>query len=482
MSTLEPHAPRLRPRAPSPAAGEARPRVENPASPAGHLAVTSFDVPAGALEDPWRGLEGALQAPTWFAWSDERRGVAFVASGVAAQWSRAKAGPLGMPGGAGDPRFRWREQFAAHPNAPLVLAGRGFASGCAALSTSPWRGLPGVRFWVPNWIVFRRPETRGALAVARQGNRPQGPGAANFLAHARVHRAAATTSLRWRSVPSLETYQARVADAVGTLRENHPAGGLEKVVLCRTAVATSDEGPFDAAATLRALRRDHPDAIVFGVGFGDGRAFVGATPELLAHVTAGHLFTQAVAGTAPAGAPDAALLASDKDRHEHALVVDGIVATLAPLAARIDGADAPPRVARAGRIQHLVTPLEAPLKDGSGVLDVVDRLHPTPALCGTPRDAAAAYVRRHEGVDRGWYGAPVGWTSPDGDGTFAVAIRSALLDGRHAYAYAGAGVVAASDPRREREETEQKLTTLATALRSSKLRPSSGVTEPRGVS
>jgi len=119
----------------------------------------------------------------------------------------------------------------------------------------------------------------------------------------------------------------------------------------------------------------------------------------------------------------------------------------------------------AGRIRHLVTPISAHLESSAGLLAAVDRLHPTPALCGTPRDQARAFITAHEGIDRGWYGGPIGWTSAGGDGTFAVAIRSALLQANQAHAFVGAGLVAASEPAREWSETEQKLTTLAPALR-----------------
>lgn len=239
-------------------------------------------------------------------------------------------------------------------------------------------------------------------------------------------------------------------------------GALEKVVLARTLVATLDEGQISVAATARALCDAFPDATVYVVTLPNGDVLCGATPELIANVRDGVLRTQAVAGTGTSEA----LLRSDKDRHEHHLVVTDIVTSLeqlglAPRVAQI------PNVVPSGDIAHLVTPIEAELPTGLGVLDVVEQLHPTAALCGTPRDRARAWIAEHEGFDRGWYGGPIGWADDHGNGTFVVALRCALIaaNRQEVRCFGGAGIVAGSDPRLEGDETAAKMRAARQCLR-----------------
>ncbi len=266
---------------------------------------------------------------------------------------------------------------------------------------------------------------------------------------------------------SIGSWRARVRAIV----EACDHGALNKVVPAR---ATRFEAPagrrFSARATLAALVERHPEAHVFGFTEGH-RAFVGASPELLARLDGRRLETHALAGTAPRGvdpAEDArlgaALLARDKDRREHRVVVEAITAALDPLAAAVmvDGA---PRLRRLPGIQHLETAISARLRPGVALDDIVDRLHPTPALGGEPRAAALEWLARTEPLDRGWYGGPVGWLGADGAGVAAVAIRSALIVGPRAWAFAGAGVVAGSDPDAEWAESALKLRTVGQALR-----------------
>ncbi len=170
-------------------------------------------------------------------------------------------------------------------------------------------------------------------------------------------------------------------------------------------------------------------------------------------------------GTTPGadGALARALLASAKDRHEHELVVRAIRDSIAPLCDRLDVPEAPQVLALAN-VQHLLTPITAHLAARCRLLDLVDRLHPTPAVAGHPRAAALHELRERERIERGWYAGPVGWMNLDGDGELAVAIRSALLSGNQATLYAGAGIVAGSDPEAELAETRLKLQPLLSAL------------------
>ena len=136
-------------------------------------------------------------------------------------------------------------------------------------------------------------------------------------------------------------------------------------------------------------------------------------------------------------------------------MVESIERALTPLCDEVTVG--PRRLARAGDVHHIVTGIDATPRPGTTVVDAVAALHPTAALCGTPRAEAAAWIAEHEGFDRGWYGAPIGWLGPDGDGVFAVAIRSVLLSRSEATAFVGAGIVRGSSPDAEWRETEAKL-------------------------
>lgn len=240
---------------------------------------------------------------------------------------------------------------------------------------------------------------------------------------------------------------------------------LRKVVLCRTRrVAFSREPDLLRAVALLEARHRSCARFLFEQG---GATFLGATPERLLSVRGRRAVTEALAGTLPriGGDEDARrrLLASDKDRAEHAFVVDAIRAALAPScdALSIPGA---PLVRTLPHVHHLATPIAGLLAGRAHVLDLAARLHPTPALCGTPRAEARAFLLAREPEPRGWYGGGAGWIDASGDGEIAVAIRSAIAVRRTAWIYAGAGIVSGSDPVSEYEETTIKERAMREAL------------------
>jgi salicylate biosynthesis isochorismate synthase len=159
----------------------------------------------------------------------------------------------------------------------------------------------------------------------------------------------------------------------------------------------------------------------------------------------------------------AALLTSDKERREHELVVTAIADTLRKLGASVEHA-AQPGVRSLRHVHHLATPIVGRCAEPLHVLEVAERLHPTPAVGGTPTATAIEWIRTHEREPRGWYAAPIGWFDRDGDGELAVGIRSGLLEGEHAHLWAGCGIVAASQPARELAETTVKLRALRGAM------------------
>ncbi len=244
---------------------------------------------------------------------------------------------------------------------------------------------------------------------------------------------------------------------------------LHKVVLARTLTVQS-EHPIALIDLLQRLGETCPNCFRFLVEFQAGAAFAGATPERLISIQQGFLRTAAVAGSIRRGvtpAEDQALgddlLRSVKNRHEHTLVTDYLRTRLAPFTANLNMPETP-TLLRLPNIQHLYTPFEGNLRQGCGPLDVLDALHPTPAVGGMPLNAALDFIRRCEGFARGWYAGPIGWLDADGNADFAVAIRSALFHPRQMTLFGGAGIVAGSDPDREWDETSLKMQFLLNAL------------------
>lgn len=277
------------------------------------------------------------------------------------------------------------------------------------------------------------------------------------------------------TVPAPAEHRARVAAAVQTL--NDPAGGLQKVVLARALRLVAD-GVIDARTVVRRLVDADPAANVYFADLTaagaqhDGRALLGASPELLVARRGDVVSCRPFAGSAPRfadpaadEASGAALAASAKNRHEHAVVIDEIRKALDPLCVDLQIAPTPQLSATAA-VWHLNTPITARLRDTrTSALDLAIALHPTPAVGGVPADAASALINRLEG-DRGFYAGAVGWCDAAGDGRWVVSIRCAQLsaDRRSADAHAGGGIVAESDPDDELAETTTKFTTILTAL------------------
>jgi isochorismate synthase len=288
------------------------------------------------------------------------------------------------------------------------------------------------------------------------------------LAEQENYSVAADQSARIRSrveVPLADGWKARVAGAVSRLRQ----GDLEKVVLAR-AVQLEAIDDFRPEKVLRRLRSNGPAATVFAVAQRE-RCFVGATPERLVKLTDGVVSVDCLAGSIARGVDveddarlAAVLLASAKDRAEHEAVVKTVQDALAAVCEPIRRPSDTPKVVVSRNVQHLSTPLRGRLIGGHCVLDLVERLHPTPAVGGVPRLEAMTAIREGEGFDRGWYAGPVGWVDADGEGEFAVALRSGLLDRRNATLFAGAGIMADSDPDAEYVETGLKLKPMLMAL------------------
>ena len=274
----------------------------------------------------------------------------------------------------------------------------------------------------------------------------------------------------WAAVaePSLEAYRAAVAGAL----ERMERGDLRKVVLSRSLRLTSSL-PIDASALLRELAQDN-EVTGFCVplpGANGPRALVGATPELLLAKTGAAILSHPLAGSArrlPETSADhdaaQALRASEKDNREHEEVVSAILDQLAPYCSQL-GAPEGTQIVSTASMWHLGTRIVGRLRDAAtSSVELASLLHPTPAVCGTPRAAAAKAIAELEGYDRGFYAGAVGWCDAAGDGVWHVAIRCAEIAGNEARLYAGAGIVRGSDPALEGEETSAKFAALLRAL------------------
>jgi isochorismate synthase len=246
------------------------------------------------------------------------------------------------------------------------------------------------------------------------------------------------------------------------------AESLDKVVPARH-VRVRGTRAFHAGSILRRLAHHYPGCLLLGVSQGN-RSLVAATPERLVALHNGTINCDALGGTGEASGDPVRdnllahrLLQDQKTRHEHALVVEHLRQALGRVSAHVSVPDTP-AVLPLGHLQHLWTPIKAQCRPGTTLLDLAALLHPTPAVSGTPVTAARAWLAAHEPFQRGWYTGGIGWLQADGNGELAVLLRCALLSGSEADLYAGAGIVADSDPKAELHETELKLNAVKRAL------------------
>ncbi len=253
-----------------------------------------------------------------------------------------------------------------------------------------------------------------------------------------------------------ESWSEQVGEIVERIRE----GVFDKVVAARHCVVELETGA-GSLDVLKRLEQRFPGCTRFALWRGDA-AFLGATPELLISRRGSMVLSEALAGSTAHG--DAArMMASSKEREEHQLVVKAILKALEPFCESLRS-DAEPSVRELPNVLHMQTAIEGRLREPTHVLSLVRALHPTPAVGGVPTKEAISWIIEHEALARGWYSAPIGWADASGDGEFVVALRSGLLRDGKAWVYAGAGIMADSDPEAEYAETELKMQALLGAL------------------
>lgn len=349
------------------------------------------------------------------------------------------------------------EWLTAAPDVPGPWFG-GFAFDGARARAPEWAGFGTASFILPRCAVATRGGRTWALAFceAVEGEDPRAlldrwlDVATQWAAQAA--RQGGGTSF------ALEEDRAHWDALVGRSLEEISSGRAEKIVAARRVrVALWDEPTIEHV--LRRLADAEPWSTTFLMRGSDGSVFVGATPETLVRSDGTTVSVDALAGTLADGASGPM---EDKLLREHHVVVDGIVRALSALPARVE-ADPVPRLRTLRHVRHLFTPVTAHLDPSRTVADATATLHPTAAIAGAPREAAVAFLREHEGFDRGWYAGAIGVVGPERT-HLCVALRSALLRGRHAWAYAGAGLVAGSEASAEWDETSLKLRTILGAF------------------
>lgn len=264
-------------------------------------------------------------------------------------------------------------------------------------------------------------------------------------------------------------YRQAVGDAVARMNN----GEFDKVVLARTLTAHYDQ-PLNITEVFTNLTLQQPRAYTFSVKLpGSNEYLMGASPELVFKTEENGCFqTHPLAGSAkrseePGGIEDMQigeqLMRSAKDRAEHATVVDDIRSRLAPLTQQMN-VPAVPELMTTPQLWHLGTKITGVLQGHLSSLDGARAIHPTPAICGTPRDIALDAIQKYEDFDRGYFGGLVGYMDANGNGSWALVLRCARVSAHQATLFAGAGIVSASQPDSEHSETATKLGTFGRVL------------------
>ena len=338
-----------------------------------------------------------------------------------------------------------------------------------AVASIPYADVRPAEAVVPSRAAIRPvPGETWQLEVLRDGSVPPKGERERWTGRTLPHDAFAEIQLR--PDPDPDEYAAAVARAT----ERIGAGELRKIVLARTMLVNAGR-TLDAKQLLWRLRAVDADCYAFAAPQADAAVrsvLVGATPELLVRRRGRHVEATPLAGSAQRfgdaqrdRASADRLFDSQKEREEHAVVVEDVERILGAFCERLERPREPELLGTAN-VWHLATPFRGKLHDPSvTALELVAALHPTPAVCGTPRETAREALETLEPIERGGYAGPVGWMDAAGDGEWAIALRCAEVTGSTARLFAGAGIVGDSVPEAEVEETERKFRALLDALR-----------------
>ncbi|AXF85597.1 Isochorismate synthase DhbC [Ephemeroptericola cinctiostellae] len=270
------------------------------------------------------------------------------------------------------------------------------------------------------------------------------------------------------SIPSEECYKSMVGHALDAI----DAKSLNKVVLSRSLQISAQ---INVSNLIKQLLSSHAQGYKFAFHHEDSEGamatLVGASPELLLSKNGVSVTSNPLAGSIPRCVDPEEdrrraqnLLRSTKDLYEHELVVRSVAAALAPFCTQLS-VPSRPSLLSTPTMWHLSTVVEGTLHDAStSSLSLAQALHPTPAVCGYPAEAARTFIQQHEGFDRNLFTGLVGWEDEFGDGEWAVTIRCSQVTDDKVTVYAGAGVVSGSEPERELRETQAKMRTMLNAM------------------
>ncbi|MCU4971292.1 isochorismate synthase [Halobacteria archaeon AArc-m2/3/4] len=410
-------------------------------------------------------------------------GLELVGCGIARRFTATGRQRFARVRARADDYFASLEHDGPAASRPRAIGGLSFHDGHEP--SEPWGGFEAASFVVPRVQVTRTDE--GDDAAEQAGAKERG----TWLTVVGEDATAAAEDLEyWRDrlaeLPAMRpsgtgpgvaaTTRPTTREAwtrqVETALERIESGALEKVVLAQTLEVELAGSDLDVAATLERLRRQYPNCYRFLVDQSEGGTFFGAPPERLVSMDGDRVETEALAGSVPRGeTPEEddelveRMVGSEKFQQEHGLVVEAIRDGLESLSASVTVGEQ--TIRRLATIQHLQTPIEATLvgDDDRHVLEIVEALHPTPAVGGLPPDAAWETIREIETFDRGWYASPIGWFDAAGDGEFAVGLRSGLVTGQRVTLFSGNGIVADSDPDDEWDEIQLKFRPVLDELR-----------------
>ena len=442
---------------------EGTPRAAPGVPSFGNVNFTSIRLSADF--DPGALLTGPDAAEVSVCYERPDRGLVLVGIGEAA---RIDAQPGGGPEAIRDAALRLLRDGApadelAGPLRPRLLGG--FAFDTTMPAGGPWGGFDYGWLSLPRLLFVRDGDDCGVVLA---------PGAHPAEAEGLVERSTHAAPVAPKELPAgalrvvwdinRPALLSSVAEIAAEVRE----GLYEKAVLAAVREIEAAR-PIDPGRVLAQLRTDYPHCYLFSFRRGDA-IFLGATPEQLAGLRHGAVSTLGLAGSARRGRSDEEdrllgeeLLRNAKERIEHEIVVRALREGVASLAGSLEAPNRP-ELLRLHNIQHLATEVRGRALPGVDILDLVERLHPTPAVCGWPVAPARTVIERHERFDRGWYAGPIGWMDGAGDGEFAVGLRSALIRGRRAWLFAGAGITSDSTANAELAEIELKLRPLTSAL------------------
>ena len=375
-------------------------------------------------------------------------------------------------------------------DAPAVRFFGGFAFRPEYASEEIWAGFPPALFHIPA-LELQSVSGEDPVLTVRVLVDPESDGAESTLTRLLTHAGRLSREIAepvedgpgdsggsvagslppvpfTRSESERSGWDAAVRGALVAIDE----GRFSKVVLARTLdVITASR--LDPIEVVHHLWMENGGSHVFYFEPEDGCALLGAAPETVTTLSGGQFHATAVAGTVARGETPREqkqlaeqLLASEKEGVEQRIALDDMIARLGPLAEEIS-AQPEPHVLTLARLQHLETEIRARLTEGTSALMALEALHPTPAVCGLPRDAALEFLEKEELFERGWYAGPVGWFDLDGNGVFVPALRCAVVRDLRWRLFAGAGIVLGSDPALEWDETSIKFEPMMRALAAS---------------